>query len=85
MTHGVSGVHRAGFDVAGSGPAQLALAILYAVTSDEELSQQLYQRFKFDCIARFNMDEDFQMTTDFVQQWIEKEMGGLPEQGALLI
>lgn len=35
----------------GSGPAQLALAILFAVTRDEALSIALHQQFKNDHVA----------------------------------
>lgn len=53
---------------AGSGPAQLALAImLHYLPSDEAL--QLYQRFKVDVIAAIPMG-DFAMPEAQVQQWI---------------
>ncbi len=39
----------------GSGPAQLALAILLAVT-DEATAERFYQRFKWDVIAPIEAD-----------------------------
>jgi len=36
----------------GSGPADLALNILYAVTSNKELAIRYYQQFKWDFIAK---------------------------------
>ena len=42
---------------AGSGPAQLALALLCDVLGDAERAQETYQRFKFQVIARLAGDE----------------------------
>lgn len=41
---------------AGSGPAQLALALLYDVTSDPELSLSYYQFFKDDFVAMWGAE-----------------------------
>lgn len=45
----------------GSGPAQLALAILLEVV-DQEMALKYYQRFKERVIARFPMEEDFTLS-----------------------
>lgn len=40
----------------GSGPAQLALALVADATGDDELAQRTYQRFKFNIIAGIQAD-----------------------------
>jgi hypothetical protein len=47
---------------AGSGPAQLALAILLDYLSDRSYALLIYQEFKSKVIARLPMDEDFILT-----------------------
>ena len=54
---------------AGSGPAQLALAILLECT-DEDTAKYHYQAFKFDVIAKLPRTEEFEITID-VQEWLE--------------
>lgn len=54
----------------GSGPAQLALGILLEFT-DEETARRLYQRFKFDVVARFPMGESWRFSARTVEEWIE--------------
>lgn len=51
----------------GSGPAQLALAILLEFT-DEEAARSLYQDFKWDVISRLPQ-EDFEIEID-PEEWI---------------
>jgi len=45
------------FGYGGSGPAQLALAILYDFTEDDEIASRHYQDFKSHCVARWTGDE----------------------------
>lgn len=52
----------------GSGPSQLALAILLDVTSDEELSVRLHQDFKRDKIA--TLGDSFVLTIDEIHAWL---------------
>ena len=60
---------------AGSGPAQLALAIILHMTRDPELSKQLHQELKFDIIAGLPQ-ADFELDYDKVADWITaKRMG----------
>lgn len=61
---------------AGSGPAQLALAILLDHTGATTLSNRLYQDFKADVIARLPMDEDFEIQDDEVRRWLEDRRKG---------
>jgi len=55
----------------GSGPAQLALAILLKFVSTWDATR-LYQQFKWDIIAKFPQVEDFAISVDHVQDWINK-------------
>jgi hypothetical protein len=54
----------------GSGPAQLALAIL-ADAVGAERAQGLYQRFKWKVVAKF-AGEGFELTRSQVKQWVEE-------------
>ena len=61
------------FGYGGSGPAQLALAILADALGDDELAQQHYQRFKFEKIRR--IDEPWWLMTQAeVRHWIAREL-----------
>jgi hypothetical protein len=56
---------------AGSGPAQLALAIMLDYfKGDRERALSLYQDFKFKVIARLPMDSDFSLTDREVENAI---------------
>jgi len=57
----------------GSGPAQLALAILLEVTGDEAFALRHYQQFKWDCIAILPMDADFDIPMNRVLEWAQKQ------------
>lgn len=60
----------AGFEwgYGGSGPAQLALAILLEVTT-EEVALNLYQAFKASTVSRFPKDS-WRITEDSVLAWL---------------
>ena len=49
----------------GSGPSQLALAILLEVTGEKEVALSLYQQFKFDVVARWPQG-DFEGNVDVI-------------------
>ena len=53
----------------GSGPAQLALALLLEF-SDDNIAPVLYQKFKAEIIAELPMDKDFELSEDLVKDWI---------------
>ena len=57
----------------GSGPAQLALAILLDATGDKELALRKYQNFKWDVIANLTMGAPFQLTEAEINEWLEKQ------------
>ncbi|GAV24774.1 hypothetical protein ciss_07070 [Carboxydothermus islandicus] len=55
IPHLIGGGHSPdGFEwgYGGSGPAELALNILYVITEDKELARRFYQQFKWDFIAK---------------------------------
>lgn len=57
----------------GSGPAQLALAILLHFAS-EEFALNNYQQFKFDIIANLPQHEAFALPEKAVHKWIEAHL-----------
>jgi hypothetical protein len=62
----------------GSGPAQLALALLADATGDDDLAQRHYQEFKFRVIARLQADH-WQLTQAAISEWIENAEARRPE------
>jgi hypothetical protein len=55
----------------GSGPAQLALAIL-AYEFDDEVAQEHYQQFKWDAISRLPEDK-WSFTSEAIRLWLERQ------------
>lgn len=55
----------------GSGPSQLALGLLLAVTSDKDLSLRFYQQFKWDIVA--NLGDTWEITEGSILAWIEQQ------------
>lgn len=51
----------------GSGPAQLALAILADALGDDKLAVRLHQLFKWRIVARLERDDDWHMVGDLVR------------------
>lgn len=68
----------------GSGPAQLALAILLDYFGREELPwiQKVYQSFKFQVVAKWEQGEDWSLTGPELEAWAQKNglgpLGSLP-------
>lgn len=58
---------------AGSGPAQLALAILADATGDDLTAAALHQKFKFERVATLRRDKDWSMTQAAVLAFVQKE------------
>jgi hypothetical protein len=56
----------------GSGPAQLALALLADATGDDEIAQRYYQDFKEEVIAKIEPDANFEMTDTEILEILEK-------------
>lgn len=57
------------FGYGGSGPAQLALAILAHALGDDELASAHYQKFKFQVIAKLE-ESPWRITQQEVRAWI---------------
>lgn len=55
----------------GSGPAQLALAILVDLVGAKS-AETLYQAFKQDVIAKLDKNKPFELHTAAIQEWLEK-------------
>ena len=60
---------------AGSGPAQLAFAILFDALGDREIALDLHQRFKFQRIGRLDRRRPWRMTEADVIKWAANELG----------
>jgi hypothetical protein len=56
----------------GSGPAQLALALLLDTTGDPEKAAILHQEFKRDFVAGWG--EKWEITTEQIQEWVKKNL-----------
>lgn len=54
----------------GSGPAQLALAILANATGSDEMAAAMYQDFKAEVVSRWAMDDDWEMEQIEVLAWV---------------
>ncbi len=54
----------------GSGPAQLALALLLDVTGDPDLSCKLHQEFKWDIIAGWKKDQPWTYCEEQIKEWV---------------
>lgn len=54
----------------GSGPAQLALALLYDATSDPKLATDYYQDFKWSVVSNFG--DTWQMLRSEILEWLEQ-------------
>lgn len=69
---------------AGSGPSQLALAMLLAVGVRPKLAVQLHQRFKMDVLTKIPMEDDFRMTVKSVRNWCNAYEKQLKKMGEML-
>jgi len=55
----------------GSGPAQLALALLLDATRDEETAREYYQEFKDEFVARW--EDSFHITREEILAWVKQQ------------
>jgi len=55
----------------GSGPAQLALSLLYYVTADRGVSSKHHQDFKRQFVAGWG--DEWQITSEEILYWLESE------------
>lgn len=56
----------------GSGPAQLACAVILKMVGKENLEVPLYQKFKSDVISKLPIDKQVSLEMDF-QGWLQGE------------
>lgn len=56
---------------AGSGPSQLALAILLEITT-EQRAKLFYQEFKWEIISKLKSNEDFCISIDLINELLTK-------------
>ena len=61
-------VHEWGYS--GSGPAQLALALLVDFTGNDGYAQALHQQFKLDVIAQLPIEEAWVITGEYLETWV---------------
>lgn len=55
----------------GSGPAQLAFALLAAVIGIERAQDpRMFQQFKFDLIAKLSEKQGWTLTEDEIRRWV---------------
>jgi len=54
----------------GSGPAQLALALLLDVTGDKDIALGNHQQFKWAIVAKF--EDEWQITTKEIKAWLQR-------------
>lgn len=55
----------------GSGCAALAHSILFDATGDAELSDELYQQFKSDFVARWPQGKNWSLPSQEVLDWVQ--------------
>ncbi|MBA7506568.1 hypothetical protein ES706_05260 [subsurface metagenome] len=56
----------------GSGPAQLALALLYDVTKDEVVAVRLHQEFKRSFVAAWG--DTWEITDAHIREWVSSTL-----------
>lgn len=56
----------------GSGPSQLALALLADALADHERALRLYMQFKTEFVARWPQDDGWTIAEDFIRAWADK-------------
>ena len=56
----------------GSGPAQLALALLLDRTNDPALALAHYQEFKWEVVAKWPSDEKWTLSVAEIDEWLAK-------------
>ena len=64
-----------GWGYGGSGPAQLALAVLTYHLGDEEEALEHYQAFKWEVVADLPLEE-WELTTEEINDWLRTMVEG---------
>ena len=58
----------------GSGPAQLALALLYDVTHDVRLAVRYHQRFKGEFVAGWPINGSWSLAAQTIRDWVKERL-----------
>ena len=62
----------------GSGPAQLALALLYDVTKDKDIAVRLHQEFKRDYVAAWG--DTWEITDADIRGWVDSKLAAVERE-----
>jgi hypothetical protein len=67
----------------GSGPTQLALALLLDVASreGEDLALAWYREFRWDMVSRWPMDDSWEIGASEIRAWLETKSEGVRSAG----
>ena len=57
----------------GSGPAQLAFALLLDATNSARIASRFYQKFKREKVANFSQTEGFSVTNVEIVAWLNEQ------------
>lgn len=60
----------------GSGPSQLALALMVHFCTSHAEAMRFYQDFKKDYVAQWDKDRDFQIDSDHIEAWLTGRRDG---------
>lgn len=63
----------------GSGPAQLALALVMDACQDPYVSQNVYMDFKWEVISRLDKNKGWKMTSEDILKYIEEHKTRKPD------
>jgi hypothetical protein len=58
----------------GSGPSQLALALLLDATGDKDVALKYYQSFKYRTVAQWDGDSSWDYTEEQIKAWLSTIM-----------
>jgi hypothetical protein len=67
----------------GSGPTQLALALLLDVAGreGEDLALAWYREFRWDTVSRWPMDDSWEIGASEIRAWLETKYSGVLSRG----
>ncbi|MDD1662935.1 MAG: DUF6166 domain-containing protein [Methanomicrobiales archaeon] len=67
----------------GSGPAQLALALLVDTTGDPEVAKRHHQDFMWQVIAGFPTNKTWAITDYEIRAWLGHQLGNKPNESPI--
>lgn len=69
----------------GSGPAQLALALLLDATGEKDLSVRLHQRYKAEVVCKWKRGSSWKTTRTEILAWVGQASAAPPVSGPELV